>query len=240
MQPCFSPIWDTALAIVALSQAGLPADDPRLLRAGDWLLDREIRSPGDWQRRVPGTEPGGWAFEYQNEFYPDTDDTAEVLAALAAMRFPDPRTERRRETAVQRAIAWQLAMQNADGGWPAFDRDCDNEVLTFIPFADHNAMIDPSCDDITGRTLEALARLNVPASSRPVRRGVEFLKRAPGSRRHLVWPLGMQLHLRNVARPLRPRRRGRGSFRGAVPARGQLAAARPEQRRRVGRAAPLL
>jgi squalene-hopene/tetraprenyl-beta-curcumene cyclase len=177
LQPCFSPIWDTALAIVALSQAGLSAEDPRLLRAGDWLLDREIRSPGDWQRRVPGTEPGGWAFEYQNEFYPDTDDTAEVLAALAAMRFPDPRTERRRESAVQRAIAWQLAMQNADGGWPAFDRDCDNEVLTFIPFADHNAMIDPSCDDITGRTLEALARLDVPASSRPVRRGVEFLKR---------------------------------------------------------------
>ena len=177
LQPCFSPIWDTALAAVALWQAGMPSDDPRLLRAGDWLLDREVRSSGDWQRRVPGTEPGGWFFEYQNEFYPDTDDTAEVLAALAAMSFPDPRAEKRRQGAVERGIAWQMAMQNADGGWPAFDRDCDNEVLTFIPFADHNAMIDPSCDDITGRTLEALARLNIPAGNRGVRRGVEFLKR---------------------------------------------------------------
>src|SRR5215813_7871486 len=177
LQPCFSPIWDTALAVVALSHAGLPAEDPRLLRAGEWLLDREVRSPGDWQRRIPGTEPGGWFFEYQNEFYPDTDDTAEVLAALAALRFPDSRAEKRRQGALERAVAWQLAMQNPDGGWPAFDRDCDNEVLTFIPFADHNAMIDPSCDDITGRTLDALARLNVPTASRPVRRAVEFLNR---------------------------------------------------------------
>src|SRR5258708_37133382 len=94
------------------------------------------------------------------------------------MQFPDPRTERRRESAVQRAIAWQLAMQNADGGWPSFDRDCDNEFLTFIPFADHNAMIDPSCEDITGRTLEAFGRAGVASQSgqRAVRRAVAFLK----------------------------------------------------------------
>ena len=176
LQPCFSPVWDTALASVALAQAGLPPDDPRLQRAAAWLLDREVHTPGDWQRRIPKTPPGGWFFEYQNEFYPDTDDTAEVLAALARVHFGDESQEHRRLGAIERGLAWQLAMQNDDGGWPAFDRDCDNEVLTFIPFADHNAMIDPSCDDITGRTLEAMARLGAASSNKAVRRAVGFLR----------------------------------------------------------------
>jgi squalene-hopene/tetraprenyl-beta-curcumene cyclase len=175
LQPCFSPVWDTALAMVALSDSGLPADDPRLQRAAGWLLDREARVTGDWQRRIPKTPPGGWYFEYENEFYPDTDDTAEVLAALAPVRFADEREEKRRLGAIERGTAWQLAMQNPDGGWPAFDRECDNEVLTFIPFADHNAMIDPSCDDITGRTLEAFDRLAVGRDSTSVRRAAEWL-----------------------------------------------------------------
>jgi squalene-hopene/tetraprenyl-beta-curcumene cyclase len=177
LQPCFSPVWDTALAAVALSEAGLSRDDPRLQRAAGWLLDREVRASGDWQRRIPKTPPGGWFFEYANEFYPDTDDTAEVLAALARVCFADEGQERRRVGAVERGLAWQLAMQNDDGGWPAFDRDCDNEILTFIPFADHNAMIDPSCDDITGRTLEALSRLGTASPRKPVNRAVEFLRR---------------------------------------------------------------
>ena len=177
LQPCFSPVWDTALAVVALSESGVPADDERLRRAAGWLLDREVRVSGDWQRRIRKTPPGGWYFEYQNEFYPDTDDTAEVLAALAAVRFPDEREERRRLGAIERGTVWQLAMQNDDGGWPAFDRDCDNEVLTFIPFADHNAMIDPSCDDITGRTLEALARIGIGREARAVRRAAAYLAR---------------------------------------------------------------
>jgi squalene-hopene/tetraprenyl-beta-curcumene cyclase len=175
LQPCFSPVWDTALAAVALSESGVPADDPSLLRAAGWLLDREVRVAGDWQRRIPRTKPGGWFFEYENDFYPDTDDTAEVLAALAAVRFPGEREERRRHGAIERGLAWQLAMQNADGGWPAFDRECDNEVLTFIPFADHNAMIDPSCDDITGRTLEAFDRIGAARESRAVRRARVWL-----------------------------------------------------------------
>jgi squalene-hopene/tetraprenyl-beta-curcumene cyclase len=177
LQPCFSPVWDTALAVVALAESGVPSDDVRLQRAAGWLLDREVRVPGDWQRRIPKTPPGGWYFEYENEFYPDTDDTAEVLTALAAVRFSDDREEKRRLGAIERGVSWQLAMQNADGGWPAFDRECDNEVLTFIPFADHNAMIDPSCDDITGRTLEALDRLGVARESRAVRRAAAWLSR---------------------------------------------------------------
>jgi squalene-hopene/tetraprenyl-beta-curcumene cyclase len=177
LQPCFSPVWDTALAVVALSESGVPADDERLRRAAGWLLDREVRVPGDWQRRIPKTPPGGWYFEYENEFYPDTDDTAEVLAALAAVRFSEEREERHRSGAIERGSAWQLAMQNDDGGWPAFDRDCDNEVLTFIPFADHNAMIDPSCDDITGRTLEAFHRIGIGRETRAVRRAAAYLAR---------------------------------------------------------------
>jgi squalene-hopene/tetraprenyl-beta-curcumene cyclase len=175
LQPCFSAVWDTALAVATLADAGVPADNPNLLRGAAWLLDREVRTPGDWQRRMPGTAPGGWYFEYENEFYPDADDTAEVLTALAMVRFPDEKEERRRRGAIDRGVAWQIAMQNGDGGWPAFDRDCDNEVLTFIPFADHNAMIDPSCDDITGRTLEAFERLGIGSDSASVRRAAQWL-----------------------------------------------------------------
>nr|MDQ2971234.1 squalene--hopene cyclase [Acidobacteriota bacterium] len=162
IQPCFSAVWDTALALLALRGSGLAEDHPDLLRAAEWLVDREVRSPGDWQRGTPGVEPGGWFFEYENEFYPDTDDTAEVLNALSSVRFSDRTVEERRRAAVDRGRRWQLAMQNPDGGWPAFDRECDAEVLTWIPFADHNAMIDPSCEDITGRTLETLDRLGLP------------------------------------------------------------------------------
>jgi squalene-hopene/tetraprenyl-beta-curcumene cyclase len=177
LQPCFSPIWDTALAIVALSDAGLPADDPALLNAARWLLDREVKSVGDWKKACPEAEPGGWYFEYANEWYPDTDDTAEVLTALSRVRFPGEAEDLARQGAVARGQAWILAMQNKDGGWGAFDKDCDNEVLTFIPFADHNAMIDPSCEDITGRVLEALHGLGVPAGNPAVRRAASFLER---------------------------------------------------------------
>ena len=177
VQPCFSAVWDTAIAIIALSESGVPASDPELLSAANWLIEREVRGPGDWQLRAPGVSPGGWFFEYENEFYPDTDDTAEVLSALASVRFEDARSEERRRAALDRGRDWQLGMQNRDGGWGAFDKECDNEVLTWIPFADHNAMIDPSCEDITGRTLEAFERLGLPASHPAVSRAVTFLKR---------------------------------------------------------------
>jgi squalene-hopene/tetraprenyl-beta-curcumene cyclase len=177
IQPCFSAVWDTALALLALRESGLPEDHPDLLRGAGWLVDREVRVPGDWQIRAPELSPGGWFFEYENEFYPDTDDTAEVLTALSEVRFPDARADDRRRAALERGVAWQRGMQNTDGGWGAFDRGCDNEVLTWIPFADHNAMIDPSCEDITGRTLEALDRLGFGHGDSAVTKAVDFLSR---------------------------------------------------------------
>jgi len=177
LQPCFSAIWDTALGIHCLRASGLPADDARLLAATRWLLDKQTTHVGDWIKKNPEGKPGGWAFEYDNEFYPDTDDTSEVLIALASVKFPDAADDRRRTEAVDRALQWQFSMQNDDGGWGAFDKDCDNDVYTFIPFADHNAMIDPSCEDITGRTVEAMVMLGYDAAHPVMRKAVKYLYR---------------------------------------------------------------
>ncbi len=176
LQPCFSPVWDTSLALNALVESGLAPDHPALLRAARWLLDREVRGPGDWEVHARRADPGGWYFEYANEFYPDCDDTAQVLTALTRVRFPDAREEDRKHGAMARGTQWLLAMQNRDGGWASFDRGCDTEAFTYIPFADHNAMIDPSCEDITGRTLETLELLGLGRSA-AARRAIRFLLR---------------------------------------------------------------
>jgi len=173
LQPCVSPVWDTAIATIALSDAGEPADDEALERAVAWLLDKELRRGGDWQVRRPDVEPTGWHFQYANGFYPDIDDSAMVLMAL--LRSPDAGGEGRVAGAVKRGVDWLLAMQNRDGGWAAFDVDIDNEVLTKVPFADHNAMLDPSCADITARVIELLGVLGHDASHPAVARGLEYL-----------------------------------------------------------------
>jgi squalene-hopene/tetraprenyl-beta-curcumene cyclase len=178
IQPCFSPVWDTALAMVSLAASGVEPGDRALQRGARWLLDREVRSVGDWKRRNTQGPPGGWYFEYANEPYPDTDDTAEVLTALAKVRFPAEAEEQRRLDAVERGTQWLLSMQNEDGGWGAFDKGCDNEIWTLIPFADHNAMIDPSCEDITGRTIEALRCLGFRPDHPAVRSAVGYLNAA--------------------------------------------------------------
>jgi squalene-hopene/tetraprenyl-beta-curcumene cyclase len=176
VQPCFSAVWDTALAARALWETG-PGAEESLARAARFILDHEVREPGDWSLACPGVTPAGWYFEYANEFYPDSDDTGEVLGLLARLHLMDPMDERRRQVAIERAVAWEFAMQNRDGGWGAFDKDCDREFLTFVPFADHNAMIDPSCEDITGRLLEALAALGVPREHPAIRSAVAYLRR---------------------------------------------------------------
>ncbi len=177
LQPCKSPVWDTALALDALLATGLEAGHPALERAARWLLAREVRRPGDRQVIDPSTPVGGWYFEYANEFYPDCDDTAEVLKSLSRLRLHDPRHDLERREAVARGIAWMRAMQNRDGGWGAFDRGCDKEILTYIPFADHNAMIDPSTSDVTARAIEAFRGTGVDAGAPELRRAAEFLRR---------------------------------------------------------------
>ena len=172
LQPCVSPVWDSAIAMVALEEAGVAPDDPALVRAADWILSKQILGPGDWQVKNKDAEPGGWAFEFRNDFYPDVDDTAFVLMALQRVKFPD---EKRMEAAIRRGVQWLLSMQNRDGGWGAFDRDNDRKFLCHIPFADHNAMIDPSSADVTARVLECLGRFGWPADHPAVQRGVKFL-----------------------------------------------------------------
>ncbi|HEY2352386.1 MAG TPA: squalene--hopene cyclase [Candidatus Acidoferrum sp.] len=172
LQPCVSPVWDTAIAMVALEEAGVAPDDPTLVTAADWILSKQILGPGDWQVKNKDAEPGGWAFEFRNDFFPDVDDTAFVLMALQRVKFPDAR---RMEAATRRGIQWLLSMQNRDGGWGAFDRDNDRRFLCNIPFADHNAMIDPSTADVTARVLECLGRFGWPAGHPAVQKGLKFL-----------------------------------------------------------------
>jgi squalene-hopene/tetraprenyl-beta-curcumene cyclase len=177
VQPCFSVLWDTAQVLNAMLASGVPGDDPDVLRGAGWLLDHEVKEPGDWCRKVPGVEPGGWYFEYANEFYPDCDDTAETLTVLSRCRFPDAAQDAARVAAIGRGVAWLRGMQNDDGGWAAFDRECTRELLTHVPFADHNAMLDPSFDDVTSRAVEALLQTGARADDPAVLRGVAFLER---------------------------------------------------------------
>jgi squalene-hopene/tetraprenyl-beta-curcumene cyclase len=171
-QPCFSPVWDTAISAYAVAHG--ENGDRAAERAADWLLGHEVRRTGDWSLKRPGVEPSGWAFEYKNEMYPDIDDTAMVMLALGNARASDEAAHRE---AARRGLDWLLAMQSRDGGWAAFDADNNWDFLSQVPFADHNAMLDPTCADITGRVLEALAAHGVGREHAAVERGVRWLVR---------------------------------------------------------------
>jgi squalene-hopene/tetraprenyl-beta-curcumene cyclase len=174
MQPCLSPLWDTAIAAYTLTEAEVPADHPALDKATEWMLERQILGPGDWQIKNRDAAPGGWAFEFRNDFYPDVDDTAFVLMALRRVHYPD---QSRLSTAIDRGLAWMVSMQNRDGGWAAFDRDNDRTLLNQIPFADHNAMLDPSTPDLAARVLECLGHFGWDASHPRVQKGIDYLLR---------------------------------------------------------------
>jgi squalene-hopene/tetraprenyl-beta-curcumene cyclase len=168
LEACQSPVWDTALAINALADAGVPGDDPAMVRAARWILDEEITVAGDWAVKRPDLAPGGWAFEFANDLYPDTDDTAEVVLALRQVDAPDLRP------AIDRGIGWTVGMQSRDGGWGAFDADNTRKVATRLPFCDFGEVIDPPSADVTAHIVEMLAAEG-RAGSQAARRGVAWL-----------------------------------------------------------------
>ena len=221
LQPCLSPVWDTVITLRALATAGAKLGERRTDSAVDWLLDKEVTRPGDWSKTVSAA-PGGWFFEYHNEFYPDVDDSimamialhevlgdelidsaglptfkpgAQNLGSVAASKnaarealpawddsLDDMQTiaQNRRRWAIgacERARRWVLAMQNRAGGWGAFDKDNDSEFLCRVPFADHNAMIDPSTPDLTARVLEALALWGGKRGQTHVEKAIRYLRR---------------------------------------------------------------
>ncbi len=163
-----------------------------MAQAAQWLIDREVRRPGDWSVCNPHLEPVGWCFEYRNGFYPDIDDTAMVLMGLARSGYAwdsaEPclsEADRARTPlvpAAARGVRWLLGMQNSDGGWAAFDRDINRDALTKVPFADHNAMLDPSCPDITARVLEALGQYGYGPGNPQVDRALAFIERTQDRR----------------------------------------------------------
>ncbi|HEV2096980.1 MAG TPA: squalene--hopene cyclase [Chthoniobacterales bacterium] len=172
IQPCLSPVWDTAINLVALGESGLPADHPALQKAANWLVHKEVRHRGDWAVNNPHPEASGWAFEYNNVYYPDTDDTAMVLMALRLVR---PTDQAGLDELFRRALGWQLSFQCGDGGWAAFDKEVTQHWLEDMPFADHNAILDPTCSDLTARTLELLGYTGFDPRQRCVRRAVKYL-----------------------------------------------------------------
>ncbi|MFC1835225.1 squalene--hopene cyclase [Thermodesulfobacteriota bacterium] len=173
-QPCFSPVWDTAWSMLALAASGVSSDDPVLVRAGDWLLEREIRRPSDWAIYRPHLEPSGWSFQYDGIFYPDLDDTAIVL--LAFSRSGRLRNEDF-QGGLRRATRFLKGMQSGDGGWAGFEPDINNKFLEQLPFADHNAILDPSCADVTGRVLEMFGQYGHGPEEPFIKDAVKFLFR---------------------------------------------------------------
>ncbi len=205
LQPCLSPVWDTAISIIALRESGVEPEHPALGKARNWLLSKEVRHAGDWSKAHPETPVSGWYFEFNNEFYPDVDDTAMVLIALAST-LPEEATplaisngvlpvqtgwsaeSTSREQALQqlenhrpvleamgRGVQWLKSLQSKDGGWGAFDSDINKELLTKVPFADHNAMLDETNADISARVLEAYAAVGISFNDPSVQRALEFI-----------------------------------------------------------------
>lgn len=186
IQPCLSPVWDTAINLIALMESGLDPKHPDVQRAVEWLKSKEVRRAGDWTVKNPGVEPSGWAFEFDNDFYPDTDDTMMVLGALSRAGVSEVRATVPPTTNIEqrfasplfaRALRWLMSFQCKDGGWAAFDKDVTKRWLEDVPFADHNAILDPTCSDLTGRVLELLGHIGWPRTDRAVQRALRHIRR---------------------------------------------------------------
>ena len=172
IQPCVSPVWDTAWCLRALIESGLAPDHPTLVKAGEWLLDKQILDYGDWAVKNKGVTPGGWAFEYDNRFYPDLDDSAVVVMALSGLNLPD---EGNKKQAIARCLKWIASMQCKPGGWAAFDLDNDQDWINLIPYGDLKAMIDPNTADVTARVLEMLGECNLSMNDGRVQKAIAYL-----------------------------------------------------------------
>ena len=172
VQPCVSPVWDTAWCLRTLAESGLAKDHPALTKAGKWLLDKQILDYGDWAVKNKGVTPGGWAFEYDNRFYPDLDDSAVVVMALSQIKLPD---EAQKQQAIARCLKWMASMQCKPGGWAAFDIDNDRDWINAIPYGDLKAMIDPNTADVTARVLEMLGECNLSMNDTRVQRAIAYL-----------------------------------------------------------------
>ncbi|MGH8013511.1 MAG: squalene--hopene cyclase [Candidatus Binataceae bacterium] len=177
-QPCVSPNWDTALAGKALLDSGISGSHPAIGDAAKWLVDHQIFKPGDWSIKRPELDPGGWAFEFHNDWYPDVDDSAVILMVLAEAAMADAPS---RERAISLGANWVMGMQSRDGGFAAFDVDNTSEWLNHAPFADVEASTDPSCPDLTGRVLEMMAACGYRPQHPVARRAIEWLKRQQDS-----------------------------------------------------------
>ena len=175
LQACISPVWDTCLAQVALLESGVASNDPMVQRSTTWLVDNQILAEGDWQVRAKGTPPGGWAFEFHNQKYPDIDDSSEVIIALALARMEGTGDQRRLD-AINRGVEWIEGMQSRSGGWAAFDKDNDRQYVAKIPFSDFGETLDPPSADVTAHILEMYGRLGYPGSHPPVQRGYHYLR----------------------------------------------------------------
>ena len=174
-QPSRSPVWDTAISMIALAESGLDRAHPALVQAAQWVISKEIKIRGDWAYTNPEGPTGGWHFQFKNVFYPDVDDTAMVLLALRHVHLEEPNS-RIREKAFLRGLNWLMSMQSSTGGFAAFDKENTKAVLEKIPFADHNAMIDPPTVDITGRVLELLGYTGYDATYAPAAKAIRFIK----------------------------------------------------------------
>ena len=174
MMPCHSPIWDSAITAFALVESGVAADHPQIQKAGEWILSKEVNDfRGDWKHKNPTPITSGWAFEFNNKYYPDVDDTFKVLLALGKIKMPD---EAAKNEVMKRALAWSVSFQCKNGGFAAFDKDVTKKWLQDVPFADHNAILDPPCSDITSRALEVFGRMGVSRKEGFVRRAIRFVR----------------------------------------------------------------
>jgi squalene-hopene/tetraprenyl-beta-curcumene cyclase len=175
IEPCFSPVWDTAIVAICLAESGISGDHPKMKKAGEWLIEKEIRFAGDWIHKNPAkVEPSGWVFEYANKWNPDVDDTAMVLLALRLIPTGD---RVKRDECFQRGLKWMMTFQCKDGGWAAFDKDCTKNILEKVPFADHNAMLDPECADITARILELLGYEGTTPDQPQIKEALRYVRK---------------------------------------------------------------